>query len=264
MRRKTDRILKPQRSTATIIMIIIAFLTLLIGVPPMLVAGKQLDWWPFGVDYTLSTKNPYVSAGTYEQSNTASEEPEENDSQAATGCYVGGEVVPCHTAHDQEVYSPMSAGGCDEGSLILYLGGDPDVDVLGEELLVAESEYDPALCTVTSSGDLIDGSLEGIWSTDGDRNGYPDGGRYRRCFTYQQQPISCDEEHSDEVFYESEEDVDCISRYEMYSGRKVERTIAVVRETVGTTVTCRVKVRVPSDTLFASVRGIEDVSLPLR
>lgn len=45
--------------------------------------------------------------------------------------------------------------------------------------------------------------------------------------------MSYDEEHSAEVFYESEEDVDCISRYEVHSGRKVGRTIAVVREVVG-------------------------------
>lgn len=248
-------------------MCVVAIVTMLLTIPSALVAAQVLGWW--SVDGMSSTATPPATripsaSPSLKPSETVSGESGENVGQVVTGCYKNDESVPCHAEHDQEIYSPMSAGVCDESSLILYLGGDPEVDVLGEELLVAESERDSALCSVRSSGDLINGSLEGVWSTDGNGNGYLDGGRYRRCFTYQQQPVSCDEEHSAEVFYEGEEDVDCILRYEVYSGRKADHTIAVVREVVEATVTCRVEVRATSDTLFASVRGIENVSLPLR
>lgn len=173
--------LRTSKPRLVVVGVVIAFLAMLFTAPPALDSAQKLGWWPFREDYSSSTGEPSLSVGTYKQLETASEEPGENDDQVVTGCYVDGEVVPCHVAHDQEIYSPMSAGGCDEGSLILYLDGDPEFDVLGEELLVAEFERDPALCSVTSGGDLIDGLLKGVWSTDEDGNGYPYGGRYRRC-----------------------------------------------------------------------------------
>ena len=107
-------------------------------------------------------------------------------------------------------------------------------------------------------------SLKGIWTVDDDHNGYKDGGEFRRCFTRQGQATSCDTDHASEEFYDAPEEVDCGKKYEDFSGRPVDRSIRVTRQSRDHQVVCRAEVQVSTDRLTASVRDLENAALPIK
>lgn len=184
------------------------------------------------------------------------------------GCYEAETSVPCSSVHSREVYRPHDGQGCSDESLILYLGGLPGTDVLGPELSVAEAGDGEGLCVITGATSLPAVSLEGLWRSDLDHDGYADGGGFRQCFTYQDLPVSCDEEHAAETVYEGspagDADVECGEKYEEFVGRAADNDIRVRKYSSGQGVTCRVEVRGEGDVLAASVRGLGDTALPLR
>ncbi|MFW0163411.1 hypothetical protein AB7V09_12775, partial [Actinomyces sp. SKVG-SVH-4(1)] len=100
--------------------------------------------------------------------------------------------------------------------------------------------------------------------SDNDHNGYKDGGELRRCFTRQGQATSCDAEHASEEFYDAPEEVDCGKKYEDFSGRPVDHSIRVTRQTRDHRIVCRAEVQVSTDRLTASVRDLENATLPIK
>jgi hypothetical protein len=143
------------------------------------------------------------------------------------------------------------------------------VDVLNADLTVGSLNGGVSLCVVkaASGSDLPSVSLKELWTTDADRNGYNDGGQFRRCLSYQGQAASCDAEHSAEIFYEGATDVNCDEKYSAFARRDARtdaRDIKVSRLTSGDSVLCQVEVKAREDSLFASVRDLGSTTLPIK
>ena len=96
------------------------------------------------------------------------------------------------------------------------------------------------------------------------RTCYKDGGDFRRCFNRQGQPASCDTDHASEEFFNAPTDVDCGKKYEEFSGRPVDHSIRVSQSSSGGNIVCRAEVQVSTDRLTASVRDLENASLPIK
>ena len=88
--------------------------------------------------------------------------------------------------------------------------------------------------------------------------------RPQRLQGRQGQGTSCDAEHASEEFYDAPEEIDCGKKYEDFSGRPVDRSIRVTRQSRDHQVVCRAEVQVSTDRLTASVRDLENAALPIK
>jgi len=247
---------------------IAAFVTFVAGI-----ATIYMAWWPSNdSDHGDSEKTfvaSTVAAGNrdgrtqYSAGNAESSTPLASD----VGCYREDDRVDCVLSHDREVFDPAEDGGCDRNSLVLFLGGHPGVDVLNGQLMIAEAGPDTSLCAVMSAdGEQLEGTLEGVWATDSDGDGYQDGGEYRPCLNSQGLASSCSEPHQTEIFYAGDSAVDCRVQYEEFSGRGFASDSGSVRVVSGKrdgAPACWLEVLAQSDQLTASVRGLEDTALPI-
>ena len=153
---------------------------------------------------------------------------------------------------------------CDTSALILHMGGMPGIDLLASNIDVKPLENTEDRCVVERPSGMPHVSLKDIWTSDNDHNGYKDGGEFRRCFNRQGQATSCDADHASEEFYDAAEEVDCGKKYEEFSRRPVDRSIRVTREPRDHRIVCRAEVQVSTDRLTASVRDLENATLPIK
>ena len=144
------------------------------------------------------------------------------------------------------------------------MGGVAGVDLLGSGIDVTFFKNAEDLCVVERTSGMPNVSLKDIWTVDNDHNGYKDGGDFRRCFNRQGQPASCDTDHASEEFFDAPTDVDCGKKYEEFSGRPVDHSIRVSQSSSGGNIVCRAEVQVSTDRLTASVRDLENASLPIK
>ena len=205
---------------------------------------------------TIGSRNP--------QSPTSSSDAETSPTKELSGCYDGDTPTPCGSPHSREVFSKPDGVSCDETSLILYMGGVAGVDLLGSGIDVTFFKNAEDLCVVERTSGMPNVSLKDIWTVDNDHNGYKDGGDFRRCFNRQGQPASCDTDHASEEFFNAPTDVDCGKKYEEFSGRPVDHSIRVSQSSSGGNIVCRAEVQVSTDRLTASVRDLENASLPIK
>ena len=205
---------------------------------------------------TIGSRNP--------QSPTSSSDAETSPTKELSGCYDGDTPTPCGSPHSREVFSKPAGVSCDETSLILYMGGVAGVDLLGSGIDVTFFKNADDLCVVERTSGMPNVSLKDIWTVDNDHNGYKDGGDFRRCFNRQGQPASCDTDHTSEEFFNAPTDVDCGKKYEEFSGRPVDHSIRVSQSSSGGNIVCRAEVQVSTDRLTASVRDLENASLPIK
>ena len=144
------------------------------------------------------------------------------------------------------------------------MGGVPGIDLLASGIDVEPLENTDDLCVVEKRSGMPSVSLKDIWTVDNDHNGYKDGGEFRRCLNRQGQQVSCDTEHASEEFFDAPIDVDCFKKYEEFSGRPVDRSIRIAPDTRDNHIICRAEVQVSTDRLTASVRDLENASLPIK
>jgi len=194
---------------------------------------------------------------------TADEESSQADSPTS-GCYDGATPTPCDSPHSREVFAKPAGSSCDASALILYMGGTPGVDLLASGLDVKPLENAEDRCVVERPSGMPNAPLKDIWASDNDHNGYKDGGEFRRCFSRQGQATSCDAEHASEEFYDAPEEVNCNKKYEDFSGRPVDHSIRVTRQPRDHRIVCRAEVQVSTDRLTASVRDLENATLPIK
>lgn len=197
---------------------------------------------------------------------THSQQPASSTTETSPspGCYDGDTPTPCGSPHSREVFAKPAGASCDEGALILHMGGVPGVDLLASGIDVKTLENTADLCVVEKLSGLPNVSLKDIWTVDNNHNGYKDGGEFRRCFNRQGQQVSCDTDHSSEEFFDAPADVDCRKKYEEFSGRPVDRSIRIAPDTRDNHIICRAEVQVSTDRLTASVRDLENASLPIK
>ena len=162
------------------------------------------------------------------------------------------------------MFTKPAGSSCDAGALILYMGGVPGVDLLASGIDVKTLENTDDQCVVERQSGMPSMSLKDVWTTDNDHNGYRDGGEFRRCFNRQGQATSCDADHASEEFYDAAEEVDCGKKYEDFSGRPVDHSIRVTRQSRDHRIVCRAEVQVSTDRLTASVRDLENAALPIK
>ena len=205
---------------------------------------------------TIGSRNP--------QSPTSSSDAETSPTKELSGCYDGDTPTPCGSPHSREVFAKPAGASCDEGALILHMGGVPGVDLLASGIDVKTLENTADLCVVEKRSGMPSVSLKDIWTVDNDHNGYKDGGEFRRCLNRQEQQVSCDTEHASEEFFDAPIDVDCFKKYEEFSGRPVDRSIRIAPDTRDNHIICRAEVQVSTDRLTASVRDLENASLPIK
>lgn len=254
--------------------VIVTFAT---GFPGAVSACRSLGWGWCGLS-SPETSRPSASAMPAEEgasnggdAGDATEAPAPEPSGAAeptAGCYRDGAEVACTLRHTREVYPPAEGASCDTDSLVAYLGGVPGVDLLNADLAVEPLNGSASLCAITSAtgSDLPTVSLKGLWTTDADRNGYRDGGQLRRCLSRQGQAVSCDANHSAEIFYAGTVDVSCDEMYRSFARRDAgtdARDIKVTHRASGDSVICQVEVKAGEDSLFASVRDLGRTALPI-
>ena len=212
------------------------------------------------------------SSSTQQEPLTPSIEPQaaptdESSAQAGSpvsGCYDSNTPTPCDSPHSREVFAKPAGSSCDASALILHMGGTPGVDLLAPGLDVKPLENTEDRCVAERPSGMPNAPLKDIWASDNDHNGYKDGGELRRCFTRQGQATSCDAEHASEEFYDAPEEVDCGKKYEDFSGRPVDHSIRVTRQTRDHRIVCRAEVQVSTDRLTASVRDLENATLPIK
>lgn len=207
--------------------------------------------------------HPTISPTT-ETSPTSTDEESSQTGSPTSGCYDGNTPTPCDSPHSREVFAKPTGSSCDTSALILHMGGTPGVDLLASSLDVKPLENTEDRCVVERPAGMPNAPLKDIWTSDNDHNGYKDGGEFRRCFTRQGQGTSCDAEHASEEFYDAPKEVDCGKKYEDFSGRPVDRSIRVTRQSRDHQVVCRVEVQVSTDRLTASVRDLENAALPIK
>ena len=121
------------------------------------------------------------------------------------------EATPCDAPHVSEVFD--ATGDCSVTSLLRYLGGKPDGDVLLSSLEIASTDdHGASLCTVSSPiGSLVGNNEDVLLSTAGDA--------WRRCLDELMREIPCANEHKSEVIYDGisgGEAVDCARRADEY------------------------------------------------
>ena len=211
--------------------------------------------------------SPSEHPATSSTTETAPASTGENSAQTglpASGCYDGDTPTPCDSPHSREVFAKPTGSSCDTGALILHMGGSPGIDLLASGLDVKPIESTDDRCVIERPSGLPRTSLKDIWASDNDHNGYKDGGELRRCFNRQGQAASCDVDHASEEFYDAPEEVDCGKKYEDFSGRPVDHSIRVTRQSRDHRIVCRAEVQVSTDRLTASVRDLENAALPIK
>ena len=210
-----------------------------------------------------SSESPSTSPAIEPHSATANESSTQTGSPVS-GCYDGDTPTPCDSPHSQEVFAKPDGFSCDTSALILHMGGMPSIDLLASNIDVKPLENTEDRCVVERPSGMPHVSLKDIWASDNDHNGYKDGGEFRRCFNRQGQATSCDADHASEEFYDAPEEVDCGKKYEDFSGRPVDHSIRVTRQSRDHRIVCRAEVQVSTDRLTASVRDLENAALPIK
>ena len=210
-----------------------------------------------------SSESPSTSPAIEPHSATANESSTQTGSPVS-GCYDGDTPTPCDSPHSREVFAKPDGFSCDTSALILHMGGMPGIDLLASNIDVKPLENTEDRCVVERPSGMPHVSLKDIWASDNDHNGYKDGGEFRRCFNRQGQATSCDADHASEEFYDAPEEVDCGKKYEDFSGRPVDHSIRVTRQSRDHRIVCRAEVQVSTDRLTASVRDLENAALPIK
>lgn len=186
------------------------------------------------------------------------------ETSPSPGCYDGDTPTPCGSPHSREVFAKPDGASCDEGALVLHMGGVPGIDLLASGIDVEPLENTDDLCVVEKLSGMPSVSLKDIWTVDNDHNGYKDGGEFRRCLNRQGQPTSCDTDHASEEFFNAPTDVNCGKKYEEFSGRPIDHSIRVSQSSSRGNIVCRAEVQVSTDKLTASIRDLENASLPIK
>lgn len=222
----------------------------------------------------LTTENPRSSSPSISPVNGAddtgppsSRQSNPSSTTLTAGCYRDDTQVDCKMPHTREVFTPIEGQVCDQDSLVLFLGGEIDLDVLNQALIIDDTD-DGSTCIVepSSKEQPLKGSLKDVWLTDADEDGYRDGGRYRPCLNHQGLDVSCEEAHHTEVFYQGMKTVDCRARYEEFVQHDFtpdSNKVKVVSGTRGDFAACWVEILTQEDTLIASVRALGSMTLPI-
>lgn len=253
----------------------IALATLIITIAGVIIStvlglpGAILDSRTLSHEDTAPSLVPAASNRSEIRASTDSKHAQQQTSSTteaplSSGCYDGDTPTPCDSPHSREVFTKPAGSSCDAGALILYMGGVPGVDLLASGIDVKTLENTDDQCVVERQSGMPSMSLKDVWTTDNDHNGYRDGGEFRRCFNRQGQATSCDADHASEEFYDAAEEVDCGKKYEEFSRRPVDRSIRVTREPRDHRIVCRAEVQVSTDRLTASVRDLENATLPIK
>lgn len=228
-----------------------------------------IGWTPDDVCGYVGLQCASSSAPSAAPTGTASISPSSSVEPVVTGvgagCRLGEEAVLCGAHHDREVFFVSDGRSCDSASLVWYLGGEPGVDVLGPDLHIAKGEGEN--CVITSHSGLPSESLKDLWRPVS-AGAYSRGGQFRKCSDYRGDFVSCDVEHVSEVVYEGGGgDVDCDAKYSMFAKQPVggdDKNIQLEKVVSGSSVTCTARLRADSDSLTASVRGLDEMPLPLK
>jgi len=236
------------------------------------IASLAFAWLTYSQQTEQSSPTPLqpsvsdhpTTSPTAETAPTSTDEESSQTGSPVSSCYDGNTPTPCDSRHSREVFAKPAGSSCDASALILHMGGTPGVDLLASGLDVKPLENAEDRCVVERPSGMPNAPLKDIWASDNDHNGYKDGGEFRRCFSRQGQATSCDAEHASEEFYDAPEEVDCGKKYEDFSGRPVDHSIRVTRQPRDHRIVCRAEVQVSTDRLTASVRDLENATLPIK
>ncbi|SFO52695.1 hypothetical protein SAMN05660359_04058 [Geodermatophilus obscurus] len=171
-------------------------------------------------------------------------------------------LLPCDGPHTAEVIGPES--DCDTGTLVRYLGGVPEVDVLAPEAGIAiERVDDSPVCTARiGAGFVLTSHARDAWV--GGR-----GDEWRWCIDDRSaQNVHCTQPHTAEVISEPPlqgESLDCRRRANEYTATDLSRyafDITVAPRGPEGAQQCVIEVRTNS-VLTASLRGLRSSALPI-
>ncbi|GAA4969194.1 hypothetical protein [Kineococcus glutinatus] len=212
---------------------------------------------------------PAATSAPAATTSTRPPEPSSPDSGASDGgvaalavgtCLTAADTATvCSASHQGEVFA---TGSCDTPTLVAYLGGRADVDVLGEALQVRELDVAGGTACVVGSGNPVTGSFANTLQEDV-------GDAWRRCHDSRTgQDVACSVPHTAEYTHLSAggpQDVDCVqvsADYTRSSYQDLADRLRVERATPDGESACLLVVR-GSRVLTASVRDLGSAPLPL-
>ena len=260
------------------IAIIGVIVTFVVGFPSAVSSCRSLGWGWCSLSSSEPPQASQPSASTGPGGGTAPDAaPSSADSSGSSGapemsagCYRDDVAVACSVKHTAEVYSPTTGNSCDSDSLVTYLGGGSSWNrraQCGSDCWSLNSGASLCVVKAASGSDLPSATLKELWTTDADRNGYNDGGQFRRCLSYQGRRPHAMPSIARRFFYEGATDVNCDEKYSAFARRDARtdaRDIKVSRLTSGDSVLCQVEVKAREDSLFASVRDLGSTTLPIK
>ena len=216
-------------------------------------AAVAMLWAAGGTKHDKGDNLP-PSQGTTDQ--TQSEAGGATHASQAGPCFSHSSTVPCTTEHDTERFS---ARHCTDSTLVDYLGGDPDVEVLSPKVEIRTASKG---CLITFAPPSEE-SLRDLF-----RGG--EGGAYRYCvdelpkMTY----ASCSSPHSGEIVgleAVSRGPLQCEEVATIYMGTpwaQVSNDLSMVKVTNSDQVGCLAEVR-GDNFLTETVRDLGQNALPL-
>lgn len=178
-------------------------------------------------------------------------------------CLNGGhQSVSCDATHQSEIYAV--SGPCDAKSLVQYMGGQYETDVLLSLVSPTTLNLDRAYCVVSTSG------TQAASSTVRDALDSSRGDAWRRCLDNRfSRETACSDPHTDEFVFsgvlQPTEHLDCAARSTRYLGSALTAfggQLTVRNAVQGNVQQCLVEV-LGDNLLTRSVRRIGTATLPI-